>query len=358
MVDNPAACSQSPLDNRKKNVRGRSLSVPCRGEASDVDTVMVKARRASAYLWTLLHSQNCRLGVDRCTHSGCADAKLVHLHMKTCPAGHDFPCPTRYAGCLQARKLLAHHRQCRNIRARQVGLSPSIKGQHACLICSMVARQARSLLDNNIQSSKAASQVIAHKKSSSNSKCHMVSSFTLKAKLNTGGTLSSSSSLKTDVRDDRRKILSSFTLSADSTSAQFFSEKSPPTGDWGMPPPAPRPRSAPASPMGSAREELKQGTSDTVSMSIPLFRKRSESLVGNIDPTGGRRAVSFAARPQFLASSPPKASLVAVELAPEADESSGSKVGRGRSASCHLLRSSDSNSPDVCGTTYEEIGGE
>ena len=52
----PAAYNQSPLD-RKKNLRGRSLSVPCRGESSDVDTVMIKAKRASAYLWTLLHSQ-------------------------------------------------------------------------------------------------------------------------------------------------------------------------------------------------------------------------------------------------------------------------------------------------------------
>lgn len=41
--------------------RERSMSVPCRNETADVETVVSKAKRASAFLWMLLHSQVCRL---------------------------------------------------------------------------------------------------------------------------------------------------------------------------------------------------------------------------------------------------------------------------------------------------------
>lgn len=284
--------------------------------------------------------------MDRCTRPGCADAKLTHLHLKTCPAGGDFPCPTRYTGCLQARKLLAHYRQCRKIRARQATQAPSVKGQHVCLICSMVARQARSLLDNNMQCSKpSASAVVAHKKSSANAKCQVVSSFTVKASINSSVL---SASFSGDSRRGKRNIISSFTLSPGSGSAKFFPRKSSqPGGDWGMPPPAPRAKSAPSSPMGPERPELKSknGTSlDT----MPLFRKRSESL--GCEP--GRRAVSFAPRPQCLDRRPD--SLFGVELL-ASDPSESAPVQRGRSASCHQLSAPTGNSSD-CGTIYEEIG--
>lgn len=37
--------------------RERSLSVPCSSAGSDVETVVTKAKRASSFLWMLLHSQ-------------------------------------------------------------------------------------------------------------------------------------------------------------------------------------------------------------------------------------------------------------------------------------------------------------
>ena len=44
---------------KKRSARERSLSVPCSSEASSnsVDSVMAKAKRASSFLWMLLHSQ-------------------------------------------------------------------------------------------------------------------------------------------------------------------------------------------------------------------------------------------------------------------------------------------------------------
>lgn len=267
--------------------------------------------------------------------------------MKTCSAGHDFPCPSRYEGCLQARKLLAHYRRCRNIRARQVG-APAPKGQHVCLICSMVARQARSLLDSNLQSSSKSSPVVAHKKSSNSSKCHVMSSFTVKAKLNAGAPPS-----KSDL--GAANILASFTLSADNRSAKFFSQSDQPNpaGEWGMPPPARRPgvsKSAPSSPMGNCDRQELQGRGGSVKPSFPLFRKRSESLGG----APVRRGVSFAPRPEIFDEQPESHSLVAVELAPP-EEDLSSKSRRGRSASCHILTTSSSPT-GTCGTIYEEIG--
>ena len=45
------------IGRERINGRERSLSVPCRSETASVDTVMTKAKRASSYLWMLLHSQ-------------------------------------------------------------------------------------------------------------------------------------------------------------------------------------------------------------------------------------------------------------------------------------------------------------
>ena len=262
--------------------------------------------------------------MDRCAHAGCADAKRVHLHLKTCPAGHDFPCPARYEGCLQARKLLKHYRACRNIRSRQV-TSPPLKGNHVCLICSMVARHARSLLDSNIQSSKP---VVAHKKSSNNSKCQIMSA----------------KPSRVAAAPPERTVLKSFTLTADNKSAKF-------SGDWDMPPPAPRPRlsqSAPASPLGDCDRQELRGKSELQLKPMPLLRKRSGSV--GCDPE--RRAVSFAARPEFFDR---RDNLVAVELGEPNPDLSGSKNRRGRSASCHLITASTSPT-ETCGTIYEEVG--
>jgi hypothetical protein len=90
-------------------------------------------------------------------HRGCHDTRLLLVHVKACPAGcsPDFPCPTHTRGCNETRKLLAHYRKCRDIRNRQqVGLLGRRSQQQqpqpdhgSCLICSLVARRARGMMD-------------------------------------------------------------------------------------------------------------------------------------------------------------------------------------------------------------------
>jgi len=75
----------------------------------------------------------------------------MYLHHKTCPARLLEPCPTQHKGCQDSRKLLAHYRRCRDIRARQ-SQNPTATNksqQHVCLVCSLVARHAKFTLDRN-----------------------------------------------------------------------------------------------------------------------------------------------------------------------------------------------------------------
>jgi len=118
---------------------------------SSISELVGKSKKAAFSLWTLLHAKNCRLGVDRCSHPGCSEAKLMYLHHKTCSARLLEPCPSQYKGCQDARKLLAHYRRCRDIRARQSQNPSSARKpqQHVCLVCSLVARHAKFTLDRN-----------------------------------------------------------------------------------------------------------------------------------------------------------------------------------------------------------------
>jgi len=97
-----------------------------------------------------LFTQGCRLDPAQCPHVGCRETKLLLLHVKQCPAGPEFDCPEGVQGCQQARKLLAHYRRCSTIRARQAGPGRRIvkqQTQHFCLVCSLVARHARTVLE-------------------------------------------------------------------------------------------------------------------------------------------------------------------------------------------------------------------
>lgn len=129
---------------------------------ADVGAVVGKAKKAAQFLWLLIHAQNCSLGGDRCPHKGCTEAKTVLLHIKTCPAeSTGETCPSNYSGCHQARKLLSHHTRCREIRAKQAGMGRrQNKEQYACLICSMVARHAKTMLDVTSRKNNAKKQVI------------------------------------------------------------------------------------------------------------------------------------------------------------------------------------------------------
>ena len=68
-----------------------------------------------------------------------------------------------YHGCAQSRKLLAHYRRCRSLRARHTGtgstgINPTnTSSHHHCLVCSLVARQARTMLERKTASSSSSS---------------------------------------------------------------------------------------------------------------------------------------------------------------------------------------------------------
>jgi len=121
---------------------------------TSISELVGKSKKAAFSLWTLLHAKNCRLGVDRCSHPGCSEAKLMYLHHKTCSAQSVEACPTKHKGCQDARKLLAHYRRCRDIRARQSQNPNGKSRQHVCLVCSLVARHAKFALDKCVSASK------------------------------------------------------------------------------------------------------------------------------------------------------------------------------------------------------------
>jgi hypothetical protein len=141
--------------------------------------------------------QNCVVSADDCPHAGCREAKLLHLHLKTCSAGSGFACPAQYHGCAEARQLLAHYKRCRSIRARQVGgggtahLCPpapsALAGsssrpqqQHVCLVCSLVARQARSMLEKTNNRNSSSGSPGSHSSCSSSSSVASSSSTSLR----------------------------------------------------------------------------------------------------------------------------------------------------------------------------------
>ena len=103
------------------------------------------------------------MGGDRCPHKGCVEAKRVLLHLKTCPAGNTgCSCPTDYNGCHQSRKLLSHHQKCREVRAKQAGMGRrTMTVHHVCLVCSLVARHAKSVLEGSSRKSNSKKQAIA-----------------------------------------------------------------------------------------------------------------------------------------------------------------------------------------------------
>jgi len=120
--------------------------------AANVGDLMAKAKKAAASLWLILHAQNCRQPQGTCSHRGCDDTKLLLVHVKTCPAGPNFPCPSCTKGCNETRKLLAHYRRCKDLRLKQVGLGRRTNGMQpdqSCLVCSLMARYAKNAADRH-----------------------------------------------------------------------------------------------------------------------------------------------------------------------------------------------------------------
>lgn len=119
---------------------------------NNVGDLMTKAKKAAASLWLILHAQNCRQPKGTCSHRGCDDTKLLLVHVKSCPAGPNFPCPCSFKGCNETRKLLAHYRRCKDLRLKQVGLGRRNNGMQldqSCLVCSLMARYAKTMVDRH-----------------------------------------------------------------------------------------------------------------------------------------------------------------------------------------------------------------
>ena len=110
-----------------------------------------------------------------CGHVGCPEAKLMYLHLKTCSAVLLEPCPSQHPGCQDARKLLAHYRRCRDIRARQAQNPSTRSQQHVCLVCSLVARHAKFTLDRTTPGCRQ-----ANSKNGNASSSHFIPSLILK----------------------------------------------------------------------------------------------------------------------------------------------------------------------------------
>mmetsp|Transcript_31551 Transcript_31551/g.74266 ORF Transcript_31551/g.74266 Transcript_31551/m.74266 type:complete len:363 (-) Transcript_31551:1357-2445(-) len=148
--ESSSVASVASMDSSCSNVSSSKDAKANNSRNSNISELVGKSKKAAFSLWTLLHAKNCRLGVDRCSHPGCSEAKLMYLHHKTCSAVSIEACPTQHKGCQDARKLLAHYRRCRDIRARQSQM-PNAKNKqhHVCLICSLVARHAKFTLDRN-----------------------------------------------------------------------------------------------------------------------------------------------------------------------------------------------------------------
>lgn len=92
----------------------------------------------------------CTNSAGRCPHKGCAQSKLLLLHIKTCPAASgENICPKGHNGCQQGRKLLAHYRKCRELRAKQRRSRSKLQQQtNVCLICTLLHRHDKSISDN------------------------------------------------------------------------------------------------------------------------------------------------------------------------------------------------------------------
>ncbi|KAL3791308.1 hypothetical protein HJC23_006037 [Cyclotella cryptica] len=136
----------------------RSTTTSCRAlqgqqtTTTEVSELVVKAKKAAASLWMILHSQSCHL--KSCPHPHCSETKSILSHVQVCPAwsNHSCPCPTSVKGCNETRKLLAHYEKCKELRSRL--RQSSAQGKHypqqsTCLVCSLMARYAKNVTDKS-----------------------------------------------------------------------------------------------------------------------------------------------------------------------------------------------------------------
>eukprot|EP00559_Dactyliosolen_fragilissimus_P005005 CAMPEP_0184872370 /NCGR_PEP_ID=MMETSP0580-20130426/41255_1 /TAXON_ID=1118495 /ORGANISM="Dactyliosolen fragilissimus" /LENGTH=491 /DNA_ID=CAMNT_0027375165 /DNA_START=406 /DNA_END=1881 /DNA_ORIENTATION=+ len=164
--DRKGSTDEMEIDSQNKTIDTSKHDDDAEG---NVVTVVTKAKRAAASLWMLIHAQTCNLRAESCPHKGCSETKRLLLHLKTCPATNpDSKCLTGYHGCYQARKLLHHHQRCREIRARQRQSRSNKHQPHFCLVCSLMARHARSVLEGTKITEEAQTLINMKTKNQSN----------------------------------------------------------------------------------------------------------------------------------------------------------------------------------------------
>ena len=100
--------------------------------SSNVNELVSKAKKAASSLWLILHSQNCQ--ISNCHHRGCSETKTLLVHVHSC---HTTNCLIK--GCNETKKLLGHYTKCKSLR--------DINENHSCLVCSLMARYAKSMLE-------------------------------------------------------------------------------------------------------------------------------------------------------------------------------------------------------------------
>ena len=283
----------------------------------------------------------------------------MYLHMKTCSAGPGVSCPTQHKGCNDARKLLAHYRRCREIRARQTGQTgqPSKVQQHVCLVCTLVARQAKGMLDRT--------KSVSPRKPSSK---HVISAVTPQLMQHRS---------TSPIRSSGKPAAASLSLNVDGALVPLSGYSATPMQ---MPPPPPRlPQISKG--MGAPKTSVSPAIQSQIqsmdySLSSTSSPEYDSSMLGkSLDTAGGffrRRAESLDIRssssfmpehdmlPEQHGGSPHYESTLERDLKSEEDieEPSLFTHRRRRSASCHVLSTTSPGSPGGCDTILEEPIGE
>lgn len=163
----PKTITPQPHPQHQVTIAGSSLpNTPTLTPTPNVGELVSKAKKAASSLWMILHAQNCSNGT--CPHRGCYETKLLLLHVKSCSVGSGLggsssmamiqpPCSVK--GCNETRKLLAHYHKCKAMRMnqQQQGATQQQQGatqqqqqqqpDQSCLICSLMARHAKSMLE-------------------------------------------------------------------------------------------------------------------------------------------------------------------------------------------------------------------
>jgi len=205
-----------------------------------------------------------------------------------------FPCPTNHRGCVQGRKLLAHYKRCKSIRAKQLGqshLRRDLTQQQLCLVCNLVARQARSILERGRPSS-----------------CISTPS-------------SSSGSASSTVRKtSSRRIISSFMLDSSNQVVEIPTQSLMPPPKM-MPPPPPRAKAPPSqeSSLQSHRGFQSSQRAGAISGGCPGNQTQGGTRVVSFEGSSRGRAYSHSeghhTSPQFQR---PRSQSVGAALAQEA----------------------------------------